>query len=73
MLQGRQYSRGIRAIKLVHEALFRMFFTSMLTWCESQGKTVQSPELIQKVEQLHALFQSKQEESALRLMEEVEE
>ena len=32
MLQGTQFSRGIRGIKLVYEALFRTFFTSMIAW-----------------------------------------
>ena len=32
MLQCTQFSRGIRRIKLVYEALFRTFFTSMIAW-----------------------------------------
>ena len=28
MLQGKQYSRGLRGIKLVHEALLHLFFTA---------------------------------------------
>ena len=43
MLQGKRYSRGIRGIKLVHGTLFRMFFISMIAWCDSQERAIQSP------------------------------
>ncbi|KAL7379980.1 hypothetical protein ABVT39_009485 [Epinephelus coioides] len=37
MLQGKQLARGIRCIKLVSEALFRLFWIAMVSWLDKQG------------------------------------
>ena len=45
----------------------------MIAWCETQEKTIQSPELNQKIEQLYELFHTNNLESASTLMGEIEE
>ncbi|CAG9759446.1 unnamed protein product [Ceutorhynchus assimilis] len=46
MLEGKQYSRAIRGLTLVGDALSRLFFQSVLNWCESQENlTFLTPEL----------------------------
>ena len=37
LLQGKQLARGVRSIKLVSEALFRLFWKAMQSWLEQQG------------------------------------
>ena len=40
MLQGKQYSRGVRGIKLVHEALYRLLFQALESWLGRQGRNI---------------------------------
>ena len=37
MLQGKQYSRGVRGMKLVLEALHRLYFNALLYWLHQQN------------------------------------
>ena len=39
ILQGKQYSRGLRGIKIVHEALYRILFQAMERWLLDKGQT----------------------------------
>lgn len=53
MLEGKQYSRAIRGLTLVGDALSRLFFQSLLNWCKSQENlTFLTPELNQNLQSL---------------------
>ena len=52
MLQGIQVSRGIRGIKIVYEALFRVFYDAMLTWQNNSNKTTRNDNTLLKFKDL---------------------
>jgi hypothetical protein len=70
MLQGKQYTRGVRGIKLVHEALFRMLYSSMQSWIKSQGRSLESQDRDQKLQELRDAFTAKDVMSATRIVNE---
>ena len=72
MLQGKAYSRGVRGMKIVYEALFRLFFLSMTSWLNRQGRSLQTAQLNQKISELGEAIRSKDTVLAVSLTEEIE-
>ena len=72
MLQAKQYTRGVLGIKLVHEVLFRMLYSSMQSWIKSQGRSLESQDRDQKLQELRDAFTVKDVTSAARLIYEIE-
>jgi hypothetical protein len=62
MLQGKQYARGIRGMKLVSEALFRNFFTSFELWLKDQNMDLQLSVCIDKVRDLQNAIHTRDQE-----------
>ena len=63
LLIGKQYARGLRALRLVHEVLFRLFFQAMNCWLQRQERVrvrvrVCPVQDVQKVEQLKKALSS---------------
>ena len=59
MLQGKQVDRGIRGLKIVYEALFRVFYTSFQAWLEkSNHVSVVDDPCRQKLQDLQHAFRS---------------
>ncbi|KXJ20012.1 hypothetical protein AC249_AIPGENE15286 [Exaiptasia diaphana] len=57
LLQGKSYNRGIRAHKLVMEALFRMLWKAFVAWLSSQTKSqFPSSEMSSKLQQCRHAF-----------------
>lgn len=73
MLQGKQYSRGIRGMKLVQEALFRHFYAAMESWLEEQGRSLLSVEQTHHLNDLKQSFDATDSTSAQQLSEEIEQ
>lgn len=73
MLQGKQYARGIRGVKLVQEALFRNFYAAMESWLHQQGRTLVSPELEGKLHELKGHITSKDSNRVTEVSVAVEE
>ena len=59
MLQGKQYSRGIRGVRLVHEALLHMFLTSAETFATENGLPWLTDDTKQAMRELEKSFESK--------------
>ena len=72
MLQGKQYARGIRGIKLILEALLRILFTSVESWMQNKGEKLISPEFEEKLQALKEAFEANDVNSAIHLSEEIE-
>ena len=73
MLQGKQYARGIRGIKLVHEALFHNFFAGMESWMGKEEKSLESPGREQKLQELQAALDAKDLKEAMQTAQELEQ
>ena len=72
MLQGKQYARGVRGIKLVLEALFRSFYNAMECWMETtQDKHFEFPD--QKLDELQDAFAAQETPAAIRVASELEQ
>ena len=56
VLEGRQYNRGIRLMKIVYEALSRLLHDSFITWLEEHhdDKLELSHKLQDELKQLHS-------------------
>lgn len=70
MLQGKQLSRGVRSIKIVSEALFRLFWMALVSWLKKQGQsplTAGQEHLLQDVQ--HA-FHGNNQDSAREFLSE---
>ena len=72
MLQGKQYARGVRGIKLILEALLRILFSSVDAWMQRKGGMFISTECEEKLQALKEAFEAHDVESAIRLSEELE-
>ncbi|XP_014680008.1 PREDICTED: uncharacterized protein LOC106819957 [Priapulus caudatus] len=59
MLQGKQYARGIRGVRLAHEALSQMFLTSAESFANKNGLPWLTNETKQLVRDLEQSFESK--------------
>ena len=54
LMKGKAYNCGVRAHKLLLEALFRLLWKAFLNWCQSSGQDVvsrQRDELSQKIKE----------------------
>ena len=67
MMQGKQYARGVRGIKLTLEALFRAFFVALETWLSKQGEVLITPEISSEFDDLQKAFLEKDMESAMKV------
>ena len=72
ILQGHQYSRGLRAILLVHEALFRIFMTAMESWLNMKGNSLGAHTFNIKLQKLSEAFDAKDQAAAMDLVEDLE-
>ncbi len=59
MLQGKQYARGIRGVRLAHEALSHMFLTSAETYATKNNLPWLTDETKQVIRDLEEAFKSK--------------
>ena len=73
MLQGKQFARGLRGIKLVYEALFRVLLDSLHDWLAERGLSLLSNDLNEKLHGFQQVFSVLNKESANELIAEVEE
>jgi hypothetical protein len=72
MLEGKQLSRGVRAIKLMNEALFRLLYSAMEVWMEQQGKQLLSLRGEKILEDLQLAFATGRTQTAHSLIDEFE-
>ena len=72
MLQGKQLARGVRCIKLVSEALFRLFWTAMASWLDKQGQSLMTDAQEQLLQDIQHAFHGNDKASAMNLLKELE-
>ena len=73
MLQGKQLSRGVRAIKLVNEALGRLFLDALEAWLAQQNRTLLREPLTQKLRELQQAFNPLSQENAQIIASSIEQ
>ena len=73
MLQGKQYSRGIRGVRLVHEALLHMFLTSAETFATQHGLPWLTDDTKQAMRELEKSFESKDATACVTLCQKAED
>ena len=73
ILQGKQLSRGVRAIKLVNEALGRLFHDALDAWLAHQNHTLLSEPLTQKLSELQQAFNPVSQENAQIIASSIEQ
>ena len=64
-MQGKQYVRGLRGIKLALEALFRVILTSLETWLSKQDEILVTSGIATELDKLQNAFLQKDLESAM--------
>lgn len=73
MLQGKQVSRGNRALKLVLEALHRLYQESFWAWLEHQGHTMfPKYDMYKLVRDIQEAFKAEDRKSAVNLTKQLE-
>ena len=72
LIQGKHYSRGVRAMKLVQEALVRLFFIGMIAWAEQNRVQFLTQEARTLLNDIQQAFGIRNKELATELIEEFE-
>ena len=73
MLQGKQLFRGVPVMKLVLEALFRLYYESLMKWQQQQDiSKIDSEKLMKVVQDIQHAFEAKDKVSAEQLTEKLE-
>ena len=72
LLQGKQLARGVRCIKLVSEALFRLFLTAMASWLDKQGQSLITDAQEHLVRDIQHAFHGNDKASAMKFLKEME-
>ena len=73
MLKGKQYARGIRGVRLAHEALIHMFLTSAEAFTSKNSLPWLTDEIKQKNEVLKESFKVKDAKSCAILCQDLED
>lgn len=72
MLQGKQLSRGVRSLKIIQEALFRLFWKAMMSWTQRQGLEPLTSRL-ERLKDVQHLFHAKDRTSTKQCINEIED
>jgi len=72
MLQGKQYSRGLRGIRLAHEALTQLFLSSAEMFATNKSLLWFDDDTMQLIRNLENAFKLKSAEACIALCEEIE-
>ncbi|KAK1904701.1 Beta-glucanase [Dissostichus eleginoides] len=72
MLQGKQLTRGVRSIKVVSEALFRLFWMALDSWLNKKGQSPLSAEQEHLLRDVQHAFHGNNQVSARQFLSEVE-
>ena len=70
LLQGKHLTRGVRSLKLIQEALFRLFWKAMMSRTEQQG---QKPPRLEQLKDVQRSFLAKDRPSTKHLVKVIED
>jgi hypothetical protein len=72
MLQGKQFARGVRGMKVVFEAMFRLFYAALEDWLSKQDKQLRTARKSVLLHDLQHAFKADDQPSAKSLADELE-
>ena len=71
MLQGKQYARGVRGIKIVFEAMMRSFYSAFLTWLRQSGRQLPPDDTTERFHDFQRAFSVGNNDSVRTLSQEL--
>ena len=71
MIQGKHLDRGVRGIKIIHEAFYRLPITSATEWYGEKGENLMHDATLELLDELATAYISRNEEDATKIAKEI--